>query len=145
MATRKFYASEEYKQKRRELENILFGQVARLTLSSEEYNIQGEASEQQEFISASEMPLFAQLADFDCRTIKLVNYGRPAIKLTYFTKHKYTVQKKVHPDQASAIVSDHIKGFRASYNAEDVSSETKAILSAYFQKSNFSRKLKGEF
>jgi hypothetical protein len=45
------------------------------------------------FIDARDQSLFADYADFDCRTIKLVNYGRPATRLTFFKKHKYILFK----------------------------------------------------
>jgi len=128
MATRKFYDSDEYHEKTRQLEEILFSQATRLTLPADEFNIQGKADEPQEFISKREMSLFAPLADFDCRTIKLVNYGRPAISLAYFTKHKYYVDKKLHPDQIRAILFQQIQDARASYNSEDVAEELKETL-----------------
>ncbi|MGF7218832.1 hypothetical protein GGR92_005011 [Spirosoma lacussanchae] len=45
------------------------------------------------FVDARDQSLFADYADFDCRTIKLVNYGRPATRLTFFKKHKYILLK----------------------------------------------------
>ncbi len=52
---------------------------------------------------------FERLKDFDCREIKLINYGRPAVSIQYFVKHKYRVIKKVDPDVVEGILLDHIE------------------------------------
>jgi hypothetical protein len=45
------------------------------------------------FVDARNQSLFEDFQHFDCRTIKLVNYGRPATRLTFFKKHKYILLK----------------------------------------------------
>lgn len=45
------------------------------------------------FVDARDQSLFGEYEHFDCRTIKLVNYGRPATRLTFFKKHKYILLK----------------------------------------------------
>jgi hypothetical protein len=41
------------------------------------------------FLDSRLQTLFADFEQFDCRSIKLVNYGKPAVRLTFFRKHKY--------------------------------------------------------
>lgn len=48
------------------------------------------------FIEKEFMPLFAPMADDDIRSCKIVNFGKPAVELSFFTKHKYYLKKKVN-------------------------------------------------
>lgn len=45
------------------------------------------------FVDSRNQSLFAEFEHFDCRTIKLVNFGKPATRLTFFKKHKYILLK----------------------------------------------------
>lgn len=45
------------------------------------------------FVDSRDQSLFADYEHFDCRSIKLVNFGRPATRLTFFKKHKYILLK----------------------------------------------------
>ncbi|WP_223834128.1 hypothetical protein [Spirosoma profusum] len=45
------------------------------------------------FVDAVHQPLFEPLRAFDCRTIKLVNLDRPAVRLTFYRKHRYWLLK----------------------------------------------------
>ncbi|WP_375448331.1 hypothetical protein [uncultured Fibrella sp.] len=45
------------------------------------------------FIDTRERAKFAPWRDFDCKTIKLVNYDTPAVRIAFFPKHKYWVLK----------------------------------------------------
>ncbi|WP_019990953.1 MULTISPECIES: hypothetical protein [Rudanella] len=45
------------------------------------------------FVDSRDQSLFAEYEHFDCRTIKLVNFGKPATRLTFFKKHKYILLK----------------------------------------------------
>ncbi len=45
------------------------------------------------FVDEKQQSLFAEYENFDCRTIKLVNFGKAAVRLTFFKKHKYWVLK----------------------------------------------------
>lgn len=38
------------------------------------------------------------------KNLKLINFDRPAISLTFFPKHKYTVQRDVKPQQAQEVL-----------------------------------------
>jgi hypothetical protein len=48
------------------------------------------------FIEKEFMPLFAPMADDDIRSCKIVNFEKPAVELSFFTKHKYYLKKKVN-------------------------------------------------
>lgn len=48
------------------------------------------------FIEKEFMPLFTPMADDDIRSCKIVNFGKPAVELSFFTKHKYYLKKKVN-------------------------------------------------
>ena len=54
-----------------------------------DYTQAGEVS----FIDAEQMTLFAPFADFDCRSIKLVNYNQPAVKMHFSMTHRYWLLK----------------------------------------------------
>ena len=41
------------------------------------------------------------------KNLKLINYDRPAIALTFFSKHKYTIDREVLPENALAILQQH--------------------------------------
>ena len=45
------------------------------------------------FVNSRDMPRFAFWRDFGCKTIKLINYGRAAVKLSFYSKHKYWLKK----------------------------------------------------
>ncbi|RAI72931.1 hypothetical protein HMF3257_39200 [Spirosoma telluris] len=41
------------------------------------------------------------------KNMKLINFDRPAISLTFFPKHKYTIDRDVKPDQAQEVLLEH--------------------------------------
>ena len=45
------------------------------------------------FIDQLHQSSFHDFADFDCRVIKLVNYQKPAVRLTFYPVHRYWVLK----------------------------------------------------
>lgn len=45
------------------------------------------------FVDAVHQPLFESVRGFDCRTIKLVNMDRPAVRITFYRKHRYWLLK----------------------------------------------------
>jgi hypothetical protein len=45
------------------------------------------------FVDTREQHRFAPWREFPCKTIKLVNYGQPAVRIAFFAKHKYWVLK----------------------------------------------------
>lgn len=45
------------------------------------------------FVDSQYMSSFALWRDFACKTIKLINYGKPAVRMSFFSKHKYWLKK----------------------------------------------------
>lgn len=45
------------------------------------------------FVDVREKAIFMPWRDFDCKTIKLVNFDTPAVRVAFFPKHKYWVLK----------------------------------------------------
>jgi hypothetical protein len=45
------------------------------------------------FIDQQYIPLFERFRDLKCKTIKLVNLETPAVRISFFQKHKYWVKK----------------------------------------------------
>ena len=41
------------------------------------------------------------------KNLKLINYGRPAISLSFFVKHKYQIKRDVDPQQALTYLQQH--------------------------------------
>lgn len=64
------------------------------------------------FVDAHYQPLFESLRDFDCRTIKLVNMDRPAVRLTFYRKHRYKLvrDKDLSPEEKTAQIQSYING-----------------------------------
>lgn len=91
---RKTYIPEEYARQLRGLTRFM-NVVDKLHPNREEWDLEGQWSGTGiiHFVDEKSQSLFADYEHFDCRTIKLVNYGRPAAKLTFFKKHRYWVLK----------------------------------------------------
>ena len=134
MATRKFYDLAEYKAKTDELETVL-AKCSPLDLSDPKYQVSGQPTDLNQivYISMLEMGLFSAFADFDCRLIKLLNYGRPAIALSYFNKHKYFVDKKPPINEVKAILTDHIDNL-VEQHIEGDTSESNQLLKKQIKK-----------
>ena len=105
---RKRYDKEDYLKNRNTLEQILYSS-ALVDLSDQEANITGSAEEKQRFVSSDEMHRFMKIAYFDCRTIKLINYNKPAISISYFQKHKYVLNKKPKTEEVAGLLESQIK------------------------------------
>lgn len=107
---RKKYDIDEYQRLTCELEAILDNST-QLDLSGEGLNIYEEEKvpELKIYVAASEMQSFSKLEDFDCRTIKLINFNRPAIRISYFRKHKYFMDKKPLRRQVLALIDGEIQ------------------------------------
>lgn len=71
------------------------------------------------FIAAERMKEFEPFKEADIRTLKLVNYGNPAVELYFFLKHKYFVDKKQ--------TEESIYGILQAYQ-NDLSEQQQAIL-----------------
>ncbi|GAB3573889.1 hypothetical protein GCM10027578_35640 [Spirosoma luteolum] len=66
-----------------------------LTPSREQWDIEGNWQECGDilFIDSQYMPDFAPWADFSVKTLKFINYNRAAVRMSFFTKHKYWLKK----------------------------------------------------
>ncbi len=69
----------------------LMEDVPKLRPNREAWDIEGDwsATGTIHFVDTAYQSLFDAVADFDCRTIKFVNMGKPAVRLTFYRKHRY--------------------------------------------------------
>lgn len=68
------------------------------------------------FVDSQYMSSFALWRDFACKTIKLINYGKPAVRMSFFSKHKYWL-KKPHDltnEERTDYLNEHISSLYAS-------------------------------
>jgi len=68
------------------------------------------------FVDSQYMSSFALWRDFACKTIKLINYGKPAVRMSFFSKHKYWL-KKPHDltnEERIDYLNEHISSLYAS-------------------------------
>lgn len=61
------------------------------------------------FVSAEHMKLFQPYHQpgQPYKNLKLVNYGRPAISLAFFSKHKYKIERDADPQKALTYLQEH--------------------------------------
>lgn len=71
------------------------GKTPKLKPDREDWDIEGNWQECGDihFIDRKYMAEFALWRDFGCKTVKLINYGRPAVRMSFFSKHKYWLKK----------------------------------------------------
>lgn len=102
---RKSYAPEDYALKLRGLTRLM-NVVDKLHPDRNEWDIEGEWNGTGiiHFVDGRLQSLFADYADFDCRTIKLVNFDKPAVRLTFFKKHRYWVLKNADLPREDKVV-----------------------------------------
>lgn len=62
------------------------------------------------FVDAVYQPYFETIRDFDCRTIKMVNLDRPAVRITFYRKHRYFLwkDKDLPADQKTEQIKQYI-------------------------------------
>jgi len=60
------------------------------------------------YLDSAAMSEFDTLASFDCRLIKLINHNRPAVRIHYYTKHKYFLNKKPSPEEVEEVLSKQL-------------------------------------
>lgn len=94
MKKKKNFSSKEYDY----LLTGLLNEVAKtpkLRPNREDWDIEGSWQECGDihFIDSKYMAEFALWRDFGCKTVKLINYGRPAVRMSFFSKHKYWLKK----------------------------------------------------
>ena len=68
------------------------------------------------FIDSRHMAEFALWRDFGCKTVKLINYGRPAVKMSFYSKHKYWLKKPhdLTDEERAEYVTEHLNGLSQS-------------------------------
>jgi len=117
---RKIIDKKEYHIVRDELTNLLekTPQININPVNCADYNIKSLPPERMIYIDKSEMDNFIKFSEYDIRTYKIINYGKVAINLTFNTKHKYVVRKKLKKEEIqttlNALISDHIKAIEKS-------------------------------
>lgn len=91
---RKHYDAVYYATELDELTKIM-NHVPKLRADREGWDIEGDWTDTGTiyFVDAVYQPYFTRFIDFDCRSIKVVNYGRPAVRLSFFREHKFWVLK----------------------------------------------------
>jgi hypothetical protein len=62
------------------------------------------------FVESRYMAQFALWRDFGCKTIKLINYGRAAVKMSFYSKHKYWLKKPqdMTDDERDDYITEHV-------------------------------------
>jgi hypothetical protein len=68
------------------------------------------------FVDSQYMSSFALWRDFACKTVKLINYGKPAVRMSFFSKHKYWLKKPhdLTDEERMDYLSEHISNLYAS-------------------------------
>ena len=69
------------------------------------------------FIASERMKDFEPFKETDIRTLKLVNYGNPAVELYFFLKHKYFVDKKQTEESIYGILQAYQNDLREQQQA----------------------------
>jgi hypothetical protein len=80
------------------------------------------------FIDSKFMALFEPFAELNARTLKLVNYEKAAINLTFFEKHKYKVNKEPEPEEIAMQLEKKLEELKGDYG------QTELFADAYTQK-----------
>lgn len=108
---RKQYDPQLYASLTAELLQIL-QQTPHLVPSRDDWDLEGDWNRTGtvHFIDSRYQPSFKAFADFDCRTIKLINLDKPAIRITFYAVHKYYVikTKDMSPDGKIDRIHDYI-------------------------------------
>jgi len=93
-AKRKHYDSQTYARLLDEFTRLI-DEIPKLRPDRDAWDIEGDwmATGTIYFVDAMHQSLFESIKDFDCRTIKLVNMGCPAARITFYRKHRYWLLK----------------------------------------------------
>jgi chaperonin cofactor prefoldin len=110
-AKRKHYDRQTYARLLNELTKLM-EEVPKLRPDRNAWDIEGDwaATGTVYFVDIIHQPLFETIRGFDCRTIKLVNMDRPAIRITFYRKHRYWLLKgkDLPSDQKVEQIQAHI-------------------------------------
>ena len=68
------------------------------------------------FIDSRYMVEFALWRDFGCKTVKLINYGHSAVKMSFYSKHKYWLKKPhdLTAEEQSEYIAEHLSALSQS-------------------------------
>ncbi|GAB3552239.1 hypothetical protein [Spirosoma fluminis] len=68
------------------------------------------------FVDSQYMSNFALWRGFACKTIKLINYNKPAVRMSFFSKHKYWLKKPhdLTDEDRLDYLTEHISNLYAS-------------------------------
>lgn len=68
------------------------------------------------FVDSRHMAEFSLWRDFGCKTVKLINYGRPAVKMSFYSKHKYWLKKPhdLTDEERTEYITEHLNGLSQS-------------------------------
>ena len=92
----------------------LMNEVPKLRPDRDSWDIEGDwsATGNIHFVDGVHQPFFETIRDFDCRTIKLVNMDRPAARITFYRKHRYTLikDKDMTTEHKVEQISSYING-----------------------------------
>ena len=93
-AKRKHYDPQTYARLLADLTQLM-EEVPKLRPDRDAWDIEGDwaATGTIYFVDAVHQPLFETIRHFDCRTIKLVNLDRPAVRITFYRNHRYWLLK----------------------------------------------------
>lgn len=110
-AKRKHYDQQTYARLLAELTQLM-EEVPKLRPDRDAWDIEGDwaATGIICFVDAIHQPLFETVRGFDCRTIKLVNMDRSAVRITFYRKHRYWLlkDKDLPIDQKIEQIQAHI-------------------------------------
>lgn len=93
-AKRKHYDPQTYARLLDQLTQLM-EEVPKLRPDRNAWDIEGDwaATGTIHFVDVAHQPLFESMRHFDCRTIKLINLDRPAVRITFYRKHRYWLLK----------------------------------------------------
>jgi hypothetical protein len=145
---RKKYEPLIYDQLKSELAKLLI-EIPHLNPDRHLWDIEGDWSVTgtMHFLDQTHMPRFAQYADFDCRTIKIVNFAKPALRMTFFKKHRYWLlkdkdlpimekQAKIKEYINQMIVKAQIMGNKAGHFRDAQLSQAKGDMAHRYSEAN---------
>ena len=75
------------------------------------------------FVDSVFMPAFELFSTFPCKTLKLVNFNRAAINLSFYEKHKYKLVKEPNREEIKDILLDKINELKEFITQGDLFSE----------------------
>ncbi|NID13495.1 hypothetical protein [Fibrivirga algicola] len=94
--------------------------VPKLKPNRDEWDIEGNWQECGDihFVDSKYMAEFATWRDFGCKTVKMINYGRPAVRMSFFSKHKYWLKKPhdLTEEERDEHINDYLNGLSLSIN-----------------------------